>query len=232
MKPIECDASTGKTEYEKLRDSIMRRNAIVLKSLGLPSFESKTPAASVVAKLPCKLGSASTLPQAAAVAKLPASTSPKLASSFVVKLPSSASSKPDLVEIPTYNQIFCPPPQRYKEPGKLYGKEVLRKYFYSQYLTLMTNGRIMKGWLVDRGLFDNPPNLKDAGANIELKKFIEERQSDLAALNFGSTTYKWQPKEMYETIKEMLHYARRKMNSSANDVVQDANNADGGVQEV
>jgi hypothetical protein len=37
---------------------------------------------------------------------------------------------------------------------------------------------------------------------------------------------------MYETIKEMLHYARRKMNSSANDVVQDANNADGGVQEV
>jgi hypothetical protein len=29
-----------------------------------------------------------------------------------------------------------------------------------------------------------------------------------------------------------LHYARRKMNSSANDVVQDANNADGGVQEV
>lgn len=197
---------------------------------------SKSPPRSVVAKLQCKLGSASTLSQAVTAAKLPASTTPKLASSFVAKLPLGASSKPDLVEIPTYNQIFCPPPQRYKEPGKMYGKEVLRKYFYSQYLTLMTNRRIMKGWLVDEGLFDNPPNLKDAGANIELKKFIEKRQSELAALNFGSTTYKWQPKEMYETIKEMLHYAKRKMNSNANGVVEDENNADhngvGGVQEV
>jgi hypothetical protein len=36
-----------------------------------------------------------------------------------------------LVEIPSYEQIFCPPPPMYQEQGKLYGKEVLRKVFFS-----------------------------------------------------------------------------------------------------
>lgn len=54
---------------------------------------SKNPPGCVVAKFPCKLGSASTLLQAVIVVKPPASTTLKLASSFVVKLPSSVSSK-------------------------------------------------------------------------------------------------------------------------------------------
>jgi hypothetical protein len=36
-----------------------------------------------------------------------------------------------LAEIPNYEQIFCPPPPMYREPGKLYGKEVLKKVLFS-----------------------------------------------------------------------------------------------------
>ena len=114
-------------------------------------------------------------------------------------------------EIPSYEQIFIPPHAAYKEAGKLYGKELLQQHFYSQYLPLMTNRRIIKGWLTDYDLFANPPNLRDAKVSTALKTFIDEKKSELATLNFRSTTYKMQTKEIYEVIKEMLHYARKKL---------------------
>jgi hypothetical protein len=85
----------------------------------------------------------------------------------------------------------------------------------------MTNRRIVKEWLMNEGLFENLPNLKDVVASKALKDFIEEKKSELAAFNFGSTTYKWQAKDIYETIKVMLHHAKRKINREAHNVVDE-----------
>ena len=115
------------------------------------------------------------------------------------------------LDTPSYEQIFIPPPAAYKEPGRLYRKELLRQHFYNQYLTLMTNRCIINGWLKDYGLFANLPNLRNAEVSTTLRSFIDDRKSELAALNFGSTTLKLQSKEVYEIIKEMLHYARKKL---------------------
>lgn len=128
---------------------------------------------------------------------------------IVIKLFSSLRGG-SLVEIPTYEQIFWPPSQRFKEPGKLYGKAVLRQFFYSQYLTFMTNKRIMKGWLVHGRLIDNPPNLKDRILADRLRDLIDAKESNLAALNFGSITYRMLPRDIYRTLREMLHYAKKK----------------------
>jgi len=87
------------------------------------------------------------------------------------------------LETPNYKQIFILPPIAYKEPRKLYGKELLQKHFYSQYLALMTNYCIIKGWLTDYGLFANPPNLRDAEISTLLRTFIDDKKPELAVLN-------------------------------------------------
>lgn len=64
---------------------------------------------------------------------------------------------------------------------------------------------------MDHGLFTNPPNLKDGEVSGALKSLVEDKKSELAALNFKSTTYHMQAKEVYDLIKEMLHYAKKKL---------------------
>ena len=111
-------------------------------------------------------------------------------------------------EVPSYEQIFKPPPATYRESGKWYGEELLRQQFYSQYRTLMMNMRIIKGLYMDLDFFSIPPNLRDEEVSGAL---IEDKKSELATLNFKSTTYHMQAKEIYDLIKEMLHYAKKKL---------------------
>ena len=124
----------------------------------------------------------------------------------------TSSDKPCMYfEVPSYEQIFKPPPATYRKFGKLYGKELFRQQFSSQYLTLMMNRRIIKGWLMDLDFFSNPPNLRDEEVSGALKSLIEDKKSELAALNFKFTTYHMQAKEIYDLIKEILHYAKKKL---------------------
>ena len=74
---------------------------------------------------------------------------------------------------------------------------------------------------MNEDLFENPPNLKDVVASKALKDFIEEKKLELATFNFGSTIYKWQAKDIYKTIKVMLHYAKRKLNREAYNAVDE-----------
>ena len=64
---------------------------------------------------------------------------------------------------------------------------------------------------MDLDFFSNPPNLKDEEVFGALKSLIEDKKSELVALNFKSTTYHMQAKEIYDLIKEMLHYAKKKL---------------------
>ena len=69
----------------------------------------------------------------------------------------------------------------------------------------------MREWLVYGGLFENPPNLRDPSVAYQLRELIDVKESNLAALNFGSTSYCMLPVDIYMTLKEMLHYAKRKL---------------------
>ena len=59
--------------------------------------------------------------------------------------------------------------------------------------------------------FSNPPNLRDEEVSGALKSLFKDKKSELDALNFKSTTYHMQAKEIYDLIKEMLHYAKKKL---------------------
>ena len=64
---------------------------------------------------------------------------------------------------------------------------------------------------MDLDFFSNPPNLRDEEVSGALKSLIEDKKSELAALNFKYITYHMQAKEIYNLIKEMLHYAKKKL---------------------
>lgn len=88
------------------------------------------------------------------------------------------------------------------------------------YEQILTNHQIINGWLVDYGSFGNPQNLQDAEVATKLKHFIEERQTELATSNFESATHKMHPKDIYDTIIEMLHNARKKLNDASGSTME------------
>lgn len=123
------------------------------------------------------------------------------------------------VDVPTYDQIFKPPPIRHRGENKLYGKAYLRKYYPDQLRILNGNYAIVRKW------FEKSDSFRDIRKNPEEKEkmmafIMENRKKEGTIKNIKVTgaNYVWLDEDIYTWVIKSLQakqkHARKKNNAS------------------
>ena len=114
--------------------------------------------------------------------------------------------------IPTYKQLFCAPSKKDRDPNLLYGKEFLSKYYHEkQHVLHCQNLRTVRGFMKDFLVLNHCDLRHNKEGKDMLKSIIEEHYECILELKFGSTTHKWDQKDIYDYC---LHHLQAKRKNS------------------
>lgn len=114
--------------------------------------------------------------------------------------------------IPTYKQLFCAPSKKDRDPNLLYGKDFLSKYYHEkQHVLHCQNLRTVRGFMKDFLVHNHCDLRHNKEGKDMLKSLIEEHYGCIMELKFGSTTHKWDQKDIYDYC---LHHLQAKRKNS------------------
>lgn len=122
-----------------------------------------------------------------------------------------------LVGIPTYDQIFKPPPSRLREKNKLYGKDYLRRHYPDQLRILNGNYSIVRKWFEKIDPFGDLRNNPKEKEKIETfirekrKAAKESKREEIQDIIMHGATYTWSNEDIYTWCIKSLQAKRKNM---------------------
>lgn len=124
-----------------------------------------------------------------------------------------------MIDIPTYDQIFCAPKKKSRDDNKLYGRKLLAKYFSDQHAIYLSNLQVVRTWLKDSEFVDF--NNMDLRHNKELqdkmKNLICNRIHEIKPLNFSGVSYIWRFEDIYAWSLVSIQSKRKNLKKVVND---------------
>lgn len=122
------------------------------------------------------------------------------------------------VDTPTYEQIFCVPKKKDRDPTKLYGREVLMKHFPEQHANFLSNHRKVNKWFKDVTRDESTQDLRHKPAEKEkIMTIIRQNIEEITPLNFPGASYTWKAEDIYSWVLISLQ-SRRKYEKNKNKV--------------
>ncbi|MCO5598075.1 hypothetical protein L7F22_052165 [Adiantum nelumboides] len=115
------------------------------------------------------------------------------------RLPRIPASSDVALRAPSYDDIFCPPKGKDRDPNKLYGKELLEKKYPPEYHAIMLdNYRTVRRWFHDYSL---PTYLRhNKKGKDKIMQSIQKNYVQIKVLKFVGASYKWQLEDIYKWV--------------------------------
>ncbi|KAI5078905.1 hypothetical protein GOP47_0006576 [Adiantum capillus-veneris] len=110
----------------------------------------------------------------------------------------SSSSSKEKVRAPSYDDIFCPPKRKDRDPNKLYGKELLEKMHKEHHAIILDNYRTVRRWFRN---FSMPADLRhNTKGKDEIIQIIRDNYDKIAVLSWEGAEYKWHVEDIYKWV--------------------------------
>ena len=109
-----------------------------------------------------------------------------------------SSSIDEKARAPSYEDIFCPPKGKDRDPKKLYGKELLEKKWRHHHSIMLDNYCMDCWWFCNVSL---PSDLRhNQKGKHEIMQIIGENYSEIRTLSWSRTEHKWRIEDIYKWV--------------------------------